>query len=128
MRPNLRIPLILFCTAINHFASSHSSVQFGCEPYMDDIQAALREFSHSTLTGRTVLNPEGRQEVVDWTGLLETLYPGLSGNDYLEEAWTTLPGWFSPPLFPSLSNRCRHFEKYRILRNPSRVLTSCMIG
>ena len=101
MRPNIRVPLLLVYTAINHIASSHGWWQSKCDPYMEDIQAALRDFRRSTLVARHVIEPvDGR--VIDWTGLLATLYPGLYDNDDLVETWGTVPGLFSP-LLSSLS-------------------------
>lgn len=110
MRSSFRVWLVLFCTASNYFASNHSYVLYGCEPYEEDISEAVADFVSSDKAATAALE---RQEghVVDWTGLINSLYPGLSSNPPTASLWATVPGSCPSIRFPLLFNCCLLFAK-----------------
>lgn len=60
--------------------TSHSLViteRGGCVPYTRDIDTALLDWIAATRWARSSLEPSFRR-VVDWFGLIEPLFPGLS--------------------------------------------------
>lgn len=116
MRSNPRIWLVLILTAINHISRNHGYVLSGCDPYARDIYNAVQEFVGSAESGTSIVHQFGGQ-VIDWTGLLDTLYPGIStpqGSQYRgspyrgpgnEAGYDVLRGSSSLSCFFSLSRR-----------------------
>lgn len=97
MRSNPHIWLILISTAINHIASIHGYVLYECEPYADDIANAVVDFTDSAVAADAAVTVQ-QERVIDWTGLLDTLYPGLRTGPGLEDQWQLLTGSSSPSL------------------------------
>lgn len=89
MRSNPHIWLILISTAINHIASIHGYVLYECEPYADDIANAVVDFTDSAVAADAAVTVQ-QERVIDWTGLLDTLYPGLRTGPGLEDQWQLL--------------------------------------
>lgn len=63
----------------------------GCDAYAEDIDSALSNFATSCLAARSSLNPQNNN-VEDWFGLLEPLFPGLSySTPYAMQQWMLDP-------------------------------------
>lgn len=76
-----RVPLVV--TAVSLFDLTHGyALAPGCGPYASDIQKAVAEFVDSAIIGRILLDPQAEypslpdeMEFIDWTGLLDSLFP-----------------------------------------------------
>ena len=58
-------------------------LQPGCEPYRDDIRRGVQDYQYSTQAAQAALAPQeatnSQNVIMDWTGLLTPLFPGLTG-------------------------------------------------
>lgn len=75
----------------------------GCDAYGRDIEEALNEFVTSSTATRSTLDLQTNQ-VEDWFGLLESLFPGLRySTPYTMQQWQLDPNYDVDPETISLT-------------------------